>query len=71
MLLQVVKELSLVENMNEMIDIKVSNLSNPKSKHFVDPVPACHHLFIVIYIYIQHLFNRKIYTKDNIMLLYA
>ena len=26
---------------------KASNLSNHKSKQFVDPVPACHHLFIV------------------------
>ena len=33
--------------MNVMIDIKASNLSNHKSKQFVDPVPACHHLFIV------------------------
>ena len=47
MSLQVVKELSLVKNMNVMIDIKVLNLSNPKSKQFVDPVPACHHLYIV------------------------
>ena len=47
MSIQVVKKLSLVKNMNVMIDIKVLNLVNPKSKQFVDPVPAWHHLFIV------------------------
>ena len=56
MSLQVVKELSLVKNMNMMIDIKVPNLINPKSKQFVDPVPASHHLgpMIQLHILVSH-----------------
>ena len=41
MLLQVVM-------MNMMIDIKLAILATIKVEQFVDPVPACHHLYIVV-----------------------